>query len=86
LCLYIPKATVNQYVALIERFAFIQELSYIELKLDTSSQFCNENSIGGTTSILELIKNFKEKLPSLKVLKLIFRERDFELLSKTMKL
>jgi len=32
-----------------------------------------------------LIKQFKEKLPSLKELKLIFRGRDFALISESMK-
>jgi hypothetical protein len=85
LILYIPNATVNQYALLSERFAFIQKLYYIELRLDTSSQFCNENSINGTTSILSLIKQFKEKLPSLKSLYFIIRRKDFTLISDAMK-
>ena len=85
LILYIPNATVTQYSLQIDRFAFIQELKYIELKLDTSSQFCNDNSINGATSIIKLIKQFKERLPSLEVLKLIFRERDFIMISESMK-
>jgi hypothetical protein len=82
LILYIPSAIINQYVLLLDRFAFIQELESIELKFDTSSQFYNDNSLDGITSILELIKQFKEKLPSLKHLKLIFRSRDFTLMSE----
>jgi hypothetical protein len=85
LILYIPNATVDQYSLILDRFALIQEIYYIELKLDASSQFCNDNSINGTTSILSLIKQFKNKLPSLKVLRLIFRERDFTLISEEMK-
>jgi hypothetical protein len=85
LILYIPNATVNQYARLIDRFAFIKELFYIELKLDASSQFCNENSINGTTSVLSLIKQFKEKLPSLKFLYFIIRRKDFTLISDAMK-
>jgi hypothetical protein len=72
-------------VLLFDRFAFIQELESIELKLDTFSQFFNENSIDGTTSIFSMIKKIKEKLPSLKDLKLILRARDFALLSESMK-
>ena len=83
--LYIPNATINQYVILLERFAFIQELESIELKLDTSSKFCNDISADGTTSILDLIKQFKVKLPSLKDLKLIFRDRDFTFISESIK-
>ena len=85
LILYIPNATISQYVHLIGRFALIEQLAYIELKLDTSTQFYNETSADGANSILALIKQFEEKLPSLKDLKLIFRERDFTLLSEAMK-
>jgi hypothetical protein len=85
LILYIPNSTVNQYALLLDRYAFIQELYYIELKFDTSSQFCNENSISGTISILSLIKQFKEKLPSLKFLYFIIRRKDFTLISDAMK-
>ena len=85
LILYIPNATINQYVLLLDRLAFIQDLEYIELKLDTNSQFCNDNSVDGTTSILALIKKVKEKLPSLKDFKLILRKRNFTLISASMK-
>ena len=83
--LYIPNATINQYALLLDRFGLIQELKSIELKLDTSSQFFNENSVDGTTSILKFVKQFKEKVPSLKDLKLIFRGRDFSLISESIK-
>ena len=53
--LYIPNTTINQYILLLDRFALIQQLEYIELKLDTSSQLCNENSEDGAKSIFELI-------------------------------
>ena len=69
---------------LLDRFAFMPELEKIEIKIDTSSQFLNENSIDSATSILALINQFKEKLPSLKDLKLIIRKRDFTLLSESM--
>jgi hypothetical protein len=83
--LYIPNATLNQYVLLSDRFAFIEGLEYIELKLDTNTQFCKENSIDGETSILALIKEFKEKLQSLKHLILTIREKDFKFISESMK-
>jgi DNA-binding transcriptional MerR regulator len=85
LILYIPNATVNQYAFLLDRLAIIRKLKYIGLKLDTSSQFFNCNSINGATSIMAMIKQFKEKLPSLKDLFLIFREKDFTLISEKMK-
>ena len=85
LILYIPNASINQYVVLLDRFAFIEELESIELKLDTISIFCINKSAVGSTSILDMIKQFKEKLPSLKDLKLIFRERDFTLITESMK-
>ena len=84
LILYISNATIDQYLHLLVRFASIQVLDKIVLKIDTSSQFFNENSKEGTTSILTLIKQFKEKLPSLKDLQLIFRTRDFSLLSESL--
>ena len=85
LILYIPNATINQYEILLDRFAFIEELESIELKLDKTSQFCNDYSADGITSILDLIEQFKEKLPSLKDLKLIFRGKDFTLITDSMK-
>ena len=85
LIVYIPDTTIDQYVVLIDRFAFIQELESIELKLDAISQFSNDNSADGSISILDLIKQFKEKLPSLKHLNLIFREKDFTLITESMK-
>ena len=56
--LYIQNATINQYVSLLDRLAFIEQLEQIELKLDTSSEFYKENSADGTNSILELAKKF----------------------------
>ena len=85
LILYIPNATINQYEILLDRFAFIEELESIELKLDKNSQFCNDYSADGITSILDLIEQFKEKLPSLKDFKLIFRGKDFTLITDSMK-
>jgi hypothetical protein len=43
LILYIPNAKIDQDVVLLDRFALIQELEKIQLKIDTSSQFCKEN-------------------------------------------
>ena len=56
--LYIQNATINQYVTLLDKFALIEQLKQIELKLDTSSEFYKENTADGTDSILELVKKF----------------------------
>jgi hypothetical protein len=85
LTVYIPNATIDQYVLLLERFALIQELEEIVLKLDRNSQFCNDDSVNGQISILSLINQVKVKLPSLKKLKLTFREKDFKLITEFMK-
>jgi len=85
LTLYIPNATIDQYVLLLERFALIQELEEIVLKLDTNSQLSNDTSVDGQISILSFIDQVKVKLPSLKKFKLTFREKDFKLITEFMK-